>query len=139
MRQAKGITLTPQEKLRLQWLAQSDAVAVKVIERANMLLLAESGLSNVEIAEHLNTTRQKVARWRQRFIDLGLDGIEKDASRPGGKEKLNQRTIEKVIELTLHHQPSTGKYWTQQSMARVCGISRSSVGRIWKNHKISPK
>lgn len=139
MRQAKDISLTPQEKLRLEWLSQSDVVAAKVVERANILLLAESGLSNIEIAEQLSTTRQKVARWRQRFIDFGLDGIEKDASRPGGKEKLDQVTIEKVIDLTLHHQPSVGKYWTQQSIAKHCGISRSSVGRIWKKHNISAK
>jgi transposase len=139
MRQAKGVSLTPQEKLRLQWLVSSEVVAVKVVERARMLLLAETGFSNKEIAEQLNTTRQKVARWRQRFIEQGLEGIEKDASRPGGKEKLDQHVIEKVINLTLHHQPSIGKYWTQQSIARHCGISRSSVGRIWKKHNISPK
>ncbi len=139
MRQAKGITLTPKEKLRLQWLAQNNVVAAKIIERAKILLLAESGFSNVEIADQLNITRQKVARWRQRFIEQDLDGIEKDASRPGGKEKLDNDTITKVIDLTLHHQPIVGKYWTQQSMAKLCGISRSSVGRIWKNHQISPK
>ena len=139
MRQAKGITLTAQEKLRLQWLVSCDSVAFKVAERAQMLLLAETGFSNKEISEQLNTTRQKVARWRQRFIEQGLEGIEKDASRPGGKEKLDDRTIEKIIDLTLHHQPSVGKYWTQQSIAKLCGVSRSSVGRIWKTHKISPK
>ena len=139
MRQAKGITLTPQEKLRLQWLVDCNSVAFKVVERAQMLLLAETGSSNKEIAEQLNTTRQKVARWRQRFIEQGLEGIEKDASRPGGKVKLDDHTIEKIIEITLHHQPSVGKYWTQQSLAKLCGVSRSSVGRIWKTYKISPK
>ncbi len=139
MRKAKTIILSHQEKLRLQWLVDGDVVPIKIIERAKMILLSEEGLSNLKIAEQLNTTRQKVARWRQRFIDLGLDGIEKDASRPGGKEKLDKHIIEKVIDLTLHHQPSMGKYWTQQSLANSCGISRSSVGRIWKKHNISAK
>ena len=139
MRQAKGIRLNPQERLRLQWLADCDVVPFKIIERAKILLLAEKGYSNKEVAEQLNTTRQKEARWRQRFTELGLAGIEKDASRPGGKEKLSNDTIKRVIDLTLHHQPSVGKYWTQKSMAKQSGVSRSSVGRIWKNHNISPK
>ena len=139
MRQATQIVLTNEEKNRLQWFIESNAVSVKLGQRAEIILLADQGLSNVEIAQKLNITRQKVARWRVRFVELGIDGIEKDASRPGRKEKLDEKVIEKILEITLKHQPVEGKYWTQKSVAEICDISSSSVGRIWKKYNITPR
>lgn len=139
MRQPQLIRLSEEEHRRLTDVINAQSSSLKLVERANIILLAFNGNSNIEIAEYLGISRQKAARWRKRFIEFGIEGIEKDASRPGGREKLDINIVEKVIDLTLNHQPSTGKYWTQESIANECEISRSSVRRIWSRYKISPK
>ncbi len=139
MRQAQEIQLTIEERLRLQWFVGRKSVSSKVVERAEIILLAEKGMSNIEIAKQLNITRQKVARWRQRFLEHRLDGIEKDATRPGRKAELPDDIVSRIIETTLKRKPSEGDVWTQKSVAEVCGVSSSSVGRIWKKYGISPK
>lgn len=139
MRQTQKITLQVEDRLRLQWIVERKLVAAKVIERAEIILLAEKGLENIEIAKTLDITRQKVARWRKRFIEYGIKGIEKDASRPGGKPVLAAETVNKVIDITLHIKPTAGDVWTQAMVAKRCGISSSSVGRIWKKYGIRPE
>jgi len=47
-----------------------------------MILLAEKGLSNDEIAERLDTRREIVSMWRKRFFEQRLDGLE-ERVRPG--------------------------------------------------------
>ena len=46
-----------------------------------MILLAAEGLRDIDIAQRLNCGRRAVARCRKRFIDLGTQGIERDAPR----------------------------------------------------------
>jgi len=44
--------------------------------RAQVILLAASGLDNDEIAERLNTRREVVSKWRKRFFQEGMGGLE---------------------------------------------------------------
>jgi CRP-like cAMP-binding protein len=46
------------------------------VVRAQMILLAAEGLSNDQIAERLNTLREVVSRWRKRFVQQRLPGLE---------------------------------------------------------------
>ena len=139
MRQAQKIKISEKDRLRLHWIIERQSLPEKVIERVKIILLAERGISNIEIAEKLNTTRQKVARWRTRFLEHGLEGIEKDASRPGGKAELSDEVVENVIKVTTERLPKNGDFWTQKDVAYECGVSISSVSRIWKKYGINPR
>ena len=46
------------------------------VVRAKMILLAAQGWSNHEIAAQLNTRREVVSRWRKRFFEQRLAGLE---------------------------------------------------------------
>jgi hypothetical protein len=46
-----------------------------------IVLRAAQGLQNKFIAEHLGIARLQVARWRERFLESGLPGIEHDLPR----------------------------------------------------------
>jgi DNA-binding MarR family transcriptional regulator len=46
------------------------------VVRAKAILLAAEGLSNTEIGERLAQSRQAVSRWRKRFCEEGLQGLE---------------------------------------------------------------
>jgi hypothetical protein len=77
MRIAPAITLTEEQGERLQTCARSRSLPRRVVERAEMILLASEGRQNKAIALTLRRGRSVVARWRQRFIESGLAGIEK--------------------------------------------------------------
>lgn len=53
------------------------------------MLLAAEGIQNQQIAEQLGVGRIQVARWRGRYAQLGLAGIERDL---GGGEFSRSRT-----------------------------------------------
>ncbi len=113
MRQPQIVKLSHDEYLLLTSIMKRSSSSPKSIERACLILLAQQGLSNTNIAELLKISRQKVARWRKRFIELGMASIEKDGTRPGGKDELPQYIIDKVLHITLEQRPENGQFWTQ--------------------------
>src|SRR6516225_5795901 len=77
-----GIALTKQEREELERRANKYTLPYFIVARAKMILLAEQGLSNDEIANSLSTRREIVSRWRKRFFEKRLGGLE-DFPRPG--------------------------------------------------------
>jgi transposase len=82
-------------------------------------------------------TAQTVWKWRRRFVERGLDGLL-DEPRPGVPRKIDDAKVESVIVQTLESQPPGATHWSTRSMARYCGISTSSVGRIWRAFGLQP-
>lgn len=138
MRVAAQIVLEPAERQRLKRLARSRSTSVRLAERAKIVLLAAEGKENGEIAETLGISRQKAGRWRKRYHELGLAGIEKDAPRPGRKKTISKRTVNKVIKLTTQEKPANATHWSRRLMAQRVNISESAVGRIWRAHGLKP-
>ena len=91
MRVAKAIKLTSEQRQQLQTAARSRSMPLRVVERAQIILLAAEGLRNDEIALRLSTSRFKVSRWRERYARQGFTGIEKDAPRPGRTPAMTRR------------------------------------------------
>lgn len=138
MRVAVPIVLEPAERQGLKRLSGSRSTSVRLAERAKIVLLAAEGHENGEIAEMLGISRQKVGRWRNRYHELGLTGIEKDAPRPGRKKAISKRTVNKVVKLTTQEKPANATHWSRRLMAQRVNISESAVGRIWQAHGLKP-
>ena len=138
MRIAPAIELNKDEVALLNQLARSRSTTVRLSERSRIVLLAAQGKTNEQIAEALDITRQKAGRWRARYLQYGIGGIEQDAPRSGRISSLSDQTIEQVIQLTTQSQPEGITHWSRRLMARAVGISESSVGRIWKAHGLKP-
>lgn len=66
----------------MEQFARARSLSVRLVERARIVLLAAAGKQDKDIAADLGITAQKVARWRKRFLALGMGGLEKDAPRP---------------------------------------------------------
>ena len=113
-------------------------MAVRLAERAAIVLHAADGLENQQIAALTKTTRQKVARWRQRYAKHRLAGIEKDAPRPGRKRRITDEQRAAVVRKTLKETPEGQTHWSRSTMAKASGISDSSVGRIWRANGLKP-
>jgi len=77
-----NIVLTRQEQEELERRANKYTLSYFIVTRAKMILLAAQGLSNHEIANSLSTRREIVSRWRKRFFEKRLGGLE-DFPRPG--------------------------------------------------------
>lgn len=138
MRIAQSISLTAEEHSHLQEISRGRCVSVRLCERCKIILLAAQGLENIEIAEQLGITRQKVARWRKRYLEDRLKGIENDAPRPGRNRKISDADIREVVRKTLEETPDKATHWSRSSMAQTAGLSDSTIGRIWKTHGLKP-
>jgi len=138
MRIAPVITLSESQREELQACARSRTLPRRLVERAQMILLAAEGRQDLEIAQIVRRGRRVVARWRRRFIESGLAGIEKDAARPGRKPKLTPRQVQEIVRKTTQETPPGATHWSTRRMARAVGVSEVTVRRIWRAHGLKP-
>ena len=138
MRVAQSVVLTEKQQEALQQTARARTQPARTVERARIVLLAAAGEQNKAIASKLNITEHKVARWRRRFLDLGLAGLEKDAPRPGRNPRIAAAKVRQVIEKTTQQKPSQATHWSRRSMAKAVSLSPATIGRIWRRHGLKP-
>jgi transposase len=135
VRIAQPISLTEEQRVKLDSYARGRSVAKRLVERAEIVLLAAQGKQDIEIAGALKIRRQTVARWRKRFLQLGIAGLEKDAPRPGRTPTVD---AEMIIRKTTQEKPTNATQWSTRSMARAVGVSQASVRRVWQSHGLKP-
>src|ERR1700730_11513746 len=82
--------------------------------------------------------RPCVGRWQERFMEEGVDGLLRDKPRPSRVAPLGPEVAERVVALTLTDPAAETTHWTAAMMAQACGISVSSVQRIWRAHGLQP-
>ncbi|MGH8164350.1 MAG: IS630 family transposase [Rhodanobacteraceae bacterium] len=105
--------------------------------RAEIVLLAAAGHTNLAIAKRLSITRVTVATWRKRFATQRLEGLA-DAPRPGAPRKIGDDKITEVVTATLETMPRAATHWSTRSMARASGLSVSTIHRIWRAFSLQP-
>lgn len=138
MRVAPPIELSPESRLQLERLSRRRTTPVRVAQRSRIILLAAEGLENKQIAERMSVAPRMVALWRGRFIDLGVEGLMKDAPRRGRTSSISAAMTARVVAKTTQSKPAGATHWSRSMMAREMGISESSVGRIWRAHGLKP-
>lgn len=135
MRIAPTVTLTSSQQQQLQAWAGARSLPQRQVQRSQIILLAAAGHQDIEIAEKLRMSRYKVARWRKRFLALGLDGLLQDATRPGRPRTVDR---EEIIRQTTQEKPRAATHWSTRSLARTLGTSPASVQRVWRTHGLKP-
>ena len=134
---AVQIELNEAERSELEARARRRKIARADAMRAQIVLLAADGLTNVAIAERLGITRLTVATWRKRFAERRLDGLA-DEPRPGAPRKIDDAKIAEVVTTTLETLPADATRWSTRSLAKASGVSVSSVHRIWRAFSLQP-
>jgi DNA-directed RNA polymerase specialized sigma24 family protein len=70
------IDLSDDEREYLEAIARRYSSPYREVVRARIVLYAAEGLSNDTIAARLDTPRQVVSKWRQRFFEKRLAGLQ---------------------------------------------------------------
>lgn len=138
MRIATAITLKTSMRNRLTRYSKASNVSPKLKVRSKIILLAEEGKTNKQIARELGIDQPQVGRWRKRFVQQGLAGIEKDKSRPGRIKPLAKRKVSEIIRKTIETKPQGATHWSRSLMAHEAGVSESTVGRVWARNGLKP-
>lgn len=105
--------------------------------RCRIVLGCAEGRSNQQVAAEVGVWPQTVGKWRRRFVESGLEGLS-DEPRPGGPRKITDEQIEAVVVSTLERTPTGATHWSRASMAAESGLSKSTIGRVWKGFGLQP-
>ncbi|MGZ4521287.1 MAG: IS630 family transposase, partial [Mycobacteriaceae bacterium] len=75
--------------------------------------------------------------WRGRFVEQRLDGLV-DQPRPGRPPVVTADQVADVVVATLEATPANATHWSRAKMAERTGLSRSTIGRIWRSFELRP-
>ncbi len=129
MRVAPVVVLSEEQEAELTKLVRSQLTSVCLSQRARIVLPAAQGLQNKEIAEQLKVGRVQVTRWRERYVESGPEGIERDLPRGAPPMKVD---VQKLVELTTQTKPEAATHWSTRKMAAQLGVAPSTVMRHWQ-------
>ncbi len=135
---AQRLEINREERDVLQRLLRDGHTPQRVAFRVRIILAAAEGVSNNQSARDLKTSRPTILRWRERFEELGVEGLLQDAPRPGRKKSLGRPKEREIVRVTLYQKPKDATHWSVRSLAKVQGVSPATVYRIWRKHGLQP-
>ena len=135
LRVAPVVELSEEQEAELTKLARSKRTSVRLSQRARIVLLAAQGLQNKDIAQELGVGRVQVSRWRERYVEFGFEGIERDLPRGAPPVKVD---VQRLVELTTQSKPEAATHWSTRKMGAVLGVSASTVMRHWQANGLKP-
>jgi transposase len=135
LRVAPAIELTDEQESELRRLARSKTTSVRLAQRARIVLLCAQGMQNIDIADALGVGRVQVGRWRDRYAEAVLAGIERDLPRGAPPVKVD---VARLVDLTTQTKPEASTHWSTRKMAAVLQVSPSTVMRHWQANGLKP-
>ncbi|MFB8000038.1 IS630 family transposase [Streptomyces sp. NPDC056002] len=136
-RRKVDLVLSEAERSQLMRWARRAKTAQFLALRARIVLRCAEGGTNKQVAAELGVGEQSVNRWRARFVKRRLDGLV-DEPRPGRPPSVLLDQVEDVVIATLESTPGRDTHWSRASMASRTGLSKSTIGRIWKKFDLKP-
>jgi transposase len=133
------VDLTPDERDTLLGMVKRGRASARKLTRARVLLLADEGRKDEDIAEVLHVSRPTVERLRKRCVNGGVEHALNDRSRTGAPRKLSGRDEAMLVALACSDPPEGRTTWTMQLLADrlvsievVEHISDETVRRVLK-------
>ena len=110
------VDLTAEERETLMGIIRSGKAAARQVTRARILLKADEGLSDEEIAEEVATSPDTVERTRQRFVEENLGALT-ERPRTGAPPRLTGKAEAHLIAVTCSPAPAGRERWTLRLLA----------------------
>ncbi len=134
-RKAIEIILTAEQQAQLEKMTRSHRAERRMVERARIILACAEGKQNQEIAVELETSAPRIGKWRRRFAEQGLAGLE-DTQRPG-KPKTYGKAFRDQLLAKLDTTPPEGlARWDCPTLAEELKASQHAVWRALKKEGI---
>ena len=138
MRQYRELLqVSVEQKSELSRWAQSRTLAAGDVFRARLILALAEGWSYSQIKERLQTTAPTISRWKQRFEQDGITGL--DPRHKGSQARVANPQVQARIARKTQQKPSDGStHWSCRKMAQVLGVNKSTVQRVWAQARLKP-
>jgi transposase len=138
------VTLTEEERERLEGLTRKGRAPVRMVRRAQMLLLASEEQRDEDIAKALHIGVSTVERTRRRCVEEGVEASLRERPRPGARPKLGPKEQAFVVALACTKPPEGRERWTMGLLAErvvelkiVPDITDESIRRLLKRTRSS--
>ena len=131
------IMLTAAEREELAAVLRRRRAAQGLAQRVRIVLRCADGLSSKAVAGDLGVCAHTVGKWRERYARDRFAGLT-DAPRSGAPRRIDDIAVAAVVTRTLEAVPADATQWSTRSMAKACGLSVSTVGRIWRAFGLQP-
>jgi len=134
--QSATLTLTDQDRMTLASWTRASTVSAGHAERAAIVLACADGTGTSETARRLGVSRPTVIKWRDRFAEHGVAGLD-DEPRSGRPKRVDDAAI---IAATLDPPPERlgVTHWSTRLLAARLGIGDATVARAWRRYHVQP-
>jgi transposase len=119
-------------------LTKRKKVSHEAAVRAKIILFWNEGFSSREIAKRMGLNKKTVLLWKNRYLEFGRQGALDDRPRCGRPKQLSKEFERELVFRTLHEKPGNAVRWSRSRMAKIMGVSLTTVGLIWKKYGLKP-
>lgn len=139
------VELSDAERSELETFVRSGSQLVRKVKRAQILLAADQGYSDKDIAHLVSASTSTIYRVKQRLVQGGIQRALNDDPRPGGSRKLSGKDEALLVAIACSEPPSGRAHWTLELLADAfvrmsehSSLSRETVRRRLKEKALKP-
>jgi len=131
------LKLSQEQRNELNQWAQPLSLPAGDVFRAKLILALAQGKCYSQIEVQFQTSRPTIARWKQRFEEAGIAGL--DSRYKGTKPRVATAQVQaNILRRTLKSPEDGSTHWTCRKMAKVAKVSKSTVQRVWALARLKP-
>jgi transposase len=139
------VELSQTEREELKGLLSAGKHAARKLKRAQILLAADAGASDDDIATSVGVGGSTVYRTKQRFVLGNLEAALREALRPGARRKLTAKNEALLVAIACSKPPQGRARWTLELLAGEMvkltehdNVSRETVRRRLAENDLKP-
>ena len=136
-RTGQKLNLREGDHMTLVATSRAHSAGHRAVMRSKIILMLNDGHSYDSIKTELKVGREAIAKWKKRYIELGLEGLN-DAPRPGKAAIYTEADKARVIQKACSKPEGGYSNWSQRRIAKEFGMSQSTVHTILKSHDLKP-